>query len=239
MCTQPTHRSACGFARGAAIGARIDPDPFRAEDLVEGGRELAVAVADQEARAPGRRPSSSLADTAVPVGAPLTPLARARRRRAATALYSRSEPGLSGHLIRRPGSSLGRGRRTSVSATSSPASRWSSSSTCRSTSSASSAQRCSSARDGLGDPTVEHLGGDVSECTTAGRRRQKTPERRRLARSGRPPCLRGSVAASAAAMRGLVVSRRRPFTPGLRLSRPRPPGVSPTAPPVRGPDDHN
>src|SRR6266542_3693808 len=27
-----------------------DPDPFRAEDLVEGGRELAVAVADQEAR---------------------------------------------------------------------------------------------------------------------------------------------------------------------------------------------
>ena len=44
----PTQRSACAFARGAAIGALISPESLRTEDLVEGGREFAVAVADQD-----------------------------------------------------------------------------------------------------------------------------------------------------------------------------------------------
>src|SRR5919198_6483000 len=48
--TLPTQRSACAFARGAANRRTDNLDPFRAEDLVEAGSELAVAVADQEAR---------------------------------------------------------------------------------------------------------------------------------------------------------------------------------------------
>jgi hypothetical protein len=45
----PIQRSATAFARGARIGVRMMPDVGAGEYRVEGGGELAVPVADQEA----------------------------------------------------------------------------------------------------------------------------------------------------------------------------------------------